>query len=112
MTEQEQIKALIAERESLIATKREQIEALEKELTAARRTATDRRYMMDAYRTMLGPNGLKMALRWEAGNVLRVHYSWGPDAFELTGEERAALMLEWDDAAKNGRLVENVDGGL
>ena len=67
------------------------------------RLATDRRYFMLAYRNMLGENGLKVAQMWDEKNVNRIHYSWGEGAHKMAGEERAALILSWEDAPK--RLV-------
>jgi hypothetical protein len=100
--------ALMKERESLIATKREQIDALTKERDKANRVATDRRYMLDAYWCMLGPNGLKVAQMWKDKGVLRQHTSWGPEASRLTGEERAAVLLDAEIAPKTP--MESIDG--
>lgn len=64
-----------------------------KEIKRLRRIAGDRLYMMEAYKWMLGPNGLKVVDGWERKGVLRQHTYWGPDAHKQTGEERAATLL-------------------
>jgi len=66
--------------------------------------ATDRRYMMMAYRQMLGPKGREVAAMWDAKGVLRQHTSWGPKADELTGEERAQIHLDVEEAPKTEHL--------
>lgn len=88
----------------------EKLAQTEAELVAARRLAIDRRYFMEAYHSMLGENGLKVAAMWEAKNVKRVHHSWGPEAHKLTGEERAAFILDWEEAARTAVPVESIDG--
>lgn len=62
----------------------------------ARRLAADRSYMLDAYLNMLGENGLKVAEMWKANGVQRLHFEWGPKAWELTGEQRAEMILDID----------------
>lgn len=101
------IGALQAERVSLIETKREQIEALSVKVAEFNRLATDRQYLMWAYENMLMKKGLEVAKMWRNKNVKRVHFSWGPDADKLTGEERASLILEWENAPSS--VVKNVD---
>lgn len=71
----------------------EVIAALIKEVAGLRRVATDRLYMMQAYYNMLGPKGREVADAWAAKGLIRTHVDWGPDAAELTGEERAAVLL-------------------
>lgn len=93
-----------------ITALQERIKELEGEVTKANRLAADRRYMMEAYHSMLGENGLKMAAIWTADRVHRVHYSWGPEASALTGEERAALMLGWENAPRT--IITDVDAHL
>lgn len=94
-------------RDTDVAATREELEAEVNRLTSL---ATDRKYMMEAYRSMLGPVGLKVAALWEAKRVHRVHHSWTPGGLELTGEERAAHILEWEDAPKT--LMTSIDGHL
>lgn len=79
-------------------------------LDRANRTATDRRYMMDAYFLMLGPKGRQVAEAWQAKGVRRQHTSWGPEAAKLSGEERAQVLLDMEAAV--GRPVESVDSHL
>jgi hypothetical protein len=64
------------------------------EIARLRRLATDRKYMLEAYRNMLGPKGLEVATIWERQGVTRQHTSWGPDAYSLSGEERAQVLLD------------------
>lgn len=73
-------------------------EALEAENKRLSRLATDRLYMMEAYKAMLGPAGLQVVKTWEEMGVTRQHTSWGPEAHKLTGEERAQAILEMQDA--------------
>lgn len=74
---------------------------LEAELASANRTATDRAYMMQAYRSMLGPIGLQVAALWEKKGVKRQHTSWGPESRFLSGEERAQALLDVETALKH-----------
>lgn len=76
------------------------VEELTKEKDALQRVATDRRYMLDAYRNMLGETGLEVAQMWGEKHVLRVHFSWGPDAAAMTGEQRAQVILDMEAAPK------------
>lgn len=84
------------------------IAELEAEVKRLRTLATDRRYMMDAYRAMLGPKGLAVVERWEKNGVTRQHTYWGPDAANLTGEERAQVLIDAESAAR--REVPFLDG--
>jgi len=68
------------------------------EIAKLRRIATDRRYMLDAYRAMLGPTALQVVQAWEEKGVTRQHTDWGPEANKLTGEERAAVLLSMEAA--------------
>lgn len=85
------------------------IKIAEQELEIRRLTklATDRHYFMDAYRNMLGPIGLKVAKMWDEKRVQRVHFSWGEKAFDMTGEERAQHILDWEAAPRT--IVDSVD---
>lgn len=84
----------------------DELEAEVKRLTTL---ATGRRYMMEAYRNMLGPKGLEVAAAWEAKRVHRVHYDWGPKAGEMSGEERAQFILDMEKQLENATPVEFVD---
>ncbi|KFL28177.1 hypothetical protein JP74_02920 [Devosia sp. 17-2-E-8] len=94
---------------TFIENQASRIEALEAENARLLRTATDRRYMLEAYRAMLGPKALEVVASWNASNVQRVHYDWSQDALTLSGEERAQVILDWEEARKLAVLVENVD---
>lgn len=83
---------------------------LEAQLATANRIATDRLYLMEAYRQMLGPKGLLVAKMWFDRRVKRVHHSWGPEAHLLSGEERAQAILDMEAAMKDARRVDYVDG--
>jgi len=66
--------------------------------------------MLEAYWTMLGPIGLKVAAMWKETGVSRVHQSWGPMAHLLSGEERAQAILDTEEAMKTAVLMEDIDG--
>lgn len=85
---------------------------LEKRHKETKRLCIDQAYMTGALVNMLGPNALKVWDQWRVRGVQRVHYDWQPAAKELSGEERAALVLEWDEAAKNAEPIEDFDGHL
>jgi len=74
--------------------------------------ATDRMYMMQAYKNMLGPKALAVVNAWEAKGVRRVHYDWGPEAFAegKTGEDRAQWIAEVEIAVANAEPVDRIDG--
>lgn len=103
---------LIPQAASAIEADQARIEALEAENARLLRTATDRRYMLEAYRAMLGPKGLEVVASWNASNVQRVHYDWTQDALTLTGEERAQIILDWEEARKSAVLIDDVDSHL
>jgi hypothetical protein len=67
---------------------------LEEKLKRVNRIATDKEYMLHAYRSMLGPKALELVELWESKGVTRQHTFWGPDAHKLTGEERAQELLK------------------
>lgn len=79
----------------------DEIAKLRAENAKLTRMATDRRYMMDAYRAMLGPVALKVAEAWETKGVLRQHTYWRPEAHKLTGEERAQHLLDAESAPRS-----------
>ena len=91
---------------------RVRVSELEAEVKRLTTLATDRFYFMEAYRAMLGPIGREVAKMWKDRGVMRVHYSWGPDALAKSGEERAQLILDWEDAMKTAVLVESIDGDI
>lgn len=88
---------------------REKLRSAEAENTRLIRLAEDRRYMMDAYHSMLGPKGLAVAACWDAKGVKRVHHSWGPDAALMDGEGRAQVLLDWEAAFQTAMPVESID---
>lgn len=83
---------------ALITSQAAEIERLREAVNKERRRATDAEYFCVAYRNMLGPIGLKVAQMWEEKGVKRIHFSWAPAAAEMTGEERAQLILDWEYA--------------
>lgn len=80
---------------------------LEAQVKRLNRIATDRQYMLNAYRAMLGPNALKVAEAWDKKGVVRQHTYWGPEAHSLTGEERAQVLLDVD--ASISKEVSSID---
>lgn len=87
-----------------------EVEGMRAEINRLRRLATDRSYMMTAYRQMLGPKGCEVAAMWDAKGVERQHTSWGPKAAEMTGEERAQVHLDIEAQPKTENL--DLDGGF
>jgi hypothetical protein len=73
---------------------------LEAQLQCLRRDYIDQGYMLGAVTDMLGPTGLAVWKRWQENGVVRVHHSWGPEARDMTGEERAGILLAWEDAPR------------
>ena len=55
---------------------------------------SDLRDKLEAYHSMLGPNGLKVAAMWQALQRLVLDDAWTPEGWAMTGEERAAFILE------------------
>ncbi len=98
---------LNAEAADTIEAQARKIEKLEGALGKERRRATDAEYLNRAYRNMLGESGLKVAKKWESDGVTRVHFDWGLKADELTGEERAELILSIEKSPKT--LMEDID---
>ena len=90
----------------------QKLAALKAENAQIRRERTDRQYMIDALVNMLGPKALEVWRIWQKTRVQRLHFSWGPDAAKLTGEQRAEVILEWDEASKNAVPISNIDGPL
>lgn len=70
------------------------------EIKRLRRLATDRAYMIDAYRAILSETGEKVAAAWDEKGVRRIHFDWGPETWSMTGEERAKYILEIETAPK------------
>jgi len=93
--------------ESLIRSK-----VIDEAAGVERREICDRDYMICALVNMLGPNALSVWKAWQDKGVKRVHFSWGPDAAAMTGEERAAVILEMEEARKDAVLIDNVDEHL
>lgn len=76
------------------------------EATELHRLATDRLYMMQAYRNMLGPKALVVAKMWDDSRMHRVHFDWQSAAFEVSGEERAQFILDLEEQLKDAEPVE------
>lgn len=95
--------------ETTLTEAKARIAELEGALEKANRTVTDRLYMMTAYRHMLGPIGARVAAMWDAKGVKRQHTYWGPSAADLTGEERAQMLLDVENARKRQVLPEEID---
>lgn len=87
-------------------------EELEAQIVKLNRLATDRMYMMHAYRNMLGPIALKVVEGWEDKGVTRIHYDWGPKALEMSGEDRAQFILDLAAAPSREMLPGEIDGHL
>ena len=80
-------------------------ERLKKQVTRA----TNAEYMGWAYRNMLGEKGREVAAMWDAKGVKRVHFDWGPEAGNLTGEQRAEQILAWENAPRREILPGELD---
>lgn len=100
--------AVMLEAADELDAKDARIAKLTAEVTRLNRLATDRRYMINAYRAMLSETGEKVAAEWDANGLKRIHFDWGPDAAKLSGEERAKIMLDFANAPS--RLVTDIDG--
>lgn len=105
-TMREAFEALQSRIEALEAALRDQTARADKHW----RTVNDKQYMIEALVSMLGPTALTVWRGWLKKGIQRVHYSWEPDAANLSGEDRAKIMLEWDNAPRT--LVSNVDAAL
>ena len=90
----------VSERDQVIDALQARVAELEAEGRRIRSVATDRLYMMEAYRSMLGPKGLEVVAMWNRQGVTRQHTSWGPEAWTASGEDRAAWLLEIEAAPK------------
>ncbi|RJG46481.1 hypothetical protein D3Y55_21035 [Mesorhizobium sp. DCY119] len=93
---------------AILAERKRCAEANAAEVKKQVHRATNAEYLMHAYRNMLGEKGRAVADMWDAKRVTRVHFSWGPDAHKLTGEERAQVILDLESAPR--REVLNIDG--
>lgn len=93
---------------SLIQSQGARIAELEAKVAAQVHRATNAEYFNVAYRNMLGPVGRQVAEMWREKGVRRVHFDWGPEADNLTGEERAQIILDVENAPS--RVVEDIDG--
>jgi hypothetical protein len=78
----------------------DKIAELEEANARLNRIATDRLYMIEAYRAMLGKTGMKVAKMWDAKRVQRVHFNWQTRGLALTGEKRAQVILDWEAAPR------------
>jgi len=84
-----------------------QIKALTEANNKMQTKLTDRAYMINALVQMLGPQALNVWNRWRGDGVTRVHHDWMPDAIAMTGEERAAVILQTMNAPSI--LINNID---
>lgn len=98
--------ALLDEIDALKAKVAEQEELIKR----INRLSTDRMYTILAYYNMLGEKGRQVADMWEKKGVKRVHFSWGPEAYKKSGEERAQFILDLEEKLKDAVPVENIDG--
>ena len=87
----------LEELEVLYQANKEILAGTETRLREVHRARTDLEYKYTAIIDFLGPKATELIKRWEDTGVQRVHYSWGPDAHKLTGEERAEVALSWSD---------------
>lgn len=71
---------------------------------------TDQKYMIAALYDLLGPKAREVADMWDRSNTCRVHHDWGPKAAALSGEERAQVLLDLENAPKTQIL--NFDKSL
>lgn len=84
--------------------------AIEKKLNALNRKFIDHKYMFNALYELLGPKAKEIADIWINTGVERTHTSWDPSAMNLSGEERAQILLDIEAAPKTE--MTNIDGGL
>lgn len=89
-----------------------QDDTLEERLKKQIRRATNAEYMLEAYYNMLGPKGREVADNWRKEGTRRVHYSWGPKAREMTGEQRAEYILYLNEALARSIPIESIDSDL
>ena len=71
---------------------------LQEELQAERRNS---KVLLQHYvlaRSVLGENGEKLFNKIDQDHILDIKIDWGPDALELSGEERAKIALGILDA--------------
>lgn len=99
--------SLIQSQAAESAADKARIAELEKKLADERHRATNAEYFNVAYRNMLGPVGVKVAEMWREKNVRRIHFDWGPEAVNLTGEERAQIILDMENMPS--REVDDID---
>lgn len=79
------------------------------EIKRLKRLWTDALYTIEAYYNMLGPKGQEVADMWKKKNVQRMHFSWGPDANKMTGEERAEFILQSEHLLRREVLPGELD---
>jgi len=82
------------------------------EIKRLKRKLADMSYMAHAQYELLGPKALEVVKMWRKQDVMRIHTSWGPKAYAMTGEERAALLLEWENAPRRLVAPGEIDGDL
>jgi hypothetical protein len=70
---------------------------------------TDQKYMINALYELLGPKAKEIADIWDRSGMVRVHHSWGPNAANLTGEERAQVLLDLENAPKTPKIQFDID---
>lgn len=83
------------------------------EVTAERdrllRQRNDRDYMLHAVVPMLGPKARRVWDGWQAQGVTRLHFDWGPEGEKTTGEERAEVHLQIEEAVKTAVPADELD---
>jgi hypothetical protein len=65
--------------------------------------------MINALYELLGPKAKEIADIWDRSGMVRVHHSWGPNAANLTGEERAQVLLDLENAPKTPKIQFDID---
>lgn len=73
---------------------------LQNRIETINRKATDRKYMLNAMYELLGPKAKQVVDNWIAQGVARTSTTWGPEAMNMTGEERAQVLLDFESAPK------------
>lgn len=81
----------------------------QEDLLAERRERRNAQMMSHAAAFMLGPKGKQVWELWAESGVQAVNVFWGPEAYKLSGEERAQVLLDFENAPRT--LVTNVDSG-
>lgn len=92
--------SLIERLRNVVSKSALEIEQLSDRLTKLQRMYNDQEYLLLAYHNMLGEKGVEVAQMWIDKKVTRVHFSWGPKAHKLSGEQRAQFILDLEKAPK------------